>query len=97
MAKIQPVVFPFNLGTANELIIRTLPFTMDDETISLIYELRDTTIQSHSPQSSSQLPFTILNSGRLIMDKETYSNWGVDNIYVVNWVAEKLGVILIVE
>lgn len=85
MAKITPVVFPLNLGTADEVIIRT-SFQLEDTTANIMYELRNSTVTDRRAR---------LASGFLIMPEEIFTEWGSDNQYVIDWAAEQLGLELI--
>jgi len=87
MIEIEPVIFPLSLGTATLLNVITEPFSLEDEIIWIQYELRG--------QSEVEPGFKVIQMGRLLMDKTVYANWGIDNSYVLQWVAEKLGVTLI--
>lgn len=88
MAKIVPVEFPLNLGTANELIVRATPFSLEDVSVHLFYEFWDETL---SPTAK------LLNSGRINVPESIYRDWGLDNMYLISWVAQQLGVTLITE
>ena len=75
MAKITPVVFPLNLGTADEIIIRT-SFQLEDTTANIMYELRNSTVTDRRAR---------LASGFLIMPEEIFTEWGSDNQYVIEY------------
>lgn len=45
MAKIQPVVFPLNEGTATELTVLVLNFPTDATTCTTYYELKSETTE----------------------------------------------------
>ncbi len=87
MAQIQPLTFPI-LGTANDLLLRVLAFDMDAQTASFYYELRDTT-------SSIVGDIKVITSGNIEMDELEYAAWGADNMYCIEWAANKLGLTLI--
>lgn len=95
MAKIQSIEFPI-LGTANELIVRVLPFEMDDVTASTYYELREVT---ETTDANEQVYKTIkmITNGNYVLTEAEFAGWGQDNSYVVECVAAHLGVTLIVE
>ena len=88
MAQIESFVIPI-AGTADNLFLRSLPFDMEGNTCSFYYELQDT----------SQV--TLLNgakvvlSGNIEMTEAEYNNWGADNLYCIEWAANKLGVTLV--
>ncbi len=85
MAKITPVVFPLNLGTADEIIIRT-SFQLEDKTANLMYEFRNSAIADRR---------TRLSSGFLNMPEDIFTEWGADNQFIIDWVASELGIELI--
>jgi len=85
MAKITPVVFPLNLGTADEIIIRT-SFQLEDKTANIMYEFRNSTIADRR---------TRLSSGFLNMPEDIFTEWGADNQFIIDWVAGQLGLELI--
>lgn len=93
MAKIQPIEFPI-LGTANEMIVRVLPFEMDDTTATTYYELREvteTTAEDGSVSKSSK----IITNGNYALSEEEFAEWGQDNAYVVECVAAHLGITIV--
>lgn len=91
MILINEIVFPGKIGKANELSIQISNLNMEDNSTWVNYRLRDIDTKEEPP-----LPlFKVLNSGRLFMDEETYNKWGTDDAYIINWVAEQLGVVII--
>ena len=96
MAKIQPITFPLGLGVADELLVLA-QLHMEQQFCIVTYELRKT-VENKPPNGLPVgTPFNsiILNSGKLVMTGEEYDLWGSDNTYVIQWVANKLGVVLI--
>jgi hypothetical protein len=83
MAEIQPITIPTQ-GTANNLMLRVLPFDMDAKSCSFYYELQDT--------SKTIKP---LLSGNIDMDEADFSAWAEDNNFCLEWAATKLGVVLL--
>jgi len=88
MAKIQPVVFPIK-GTATQLDLKVLGFSMDAKTADFHYRL------------TSDGDFNLLKAGKVIdegnltMTKDEFALWGADNNYCIEWAANKLGLVLI--
>ena len=82
MAKIKEIIFPGKLGKANGILVRTGLFDLTQTTVWINYDI---------VYNDENISNKILSSGRLLMDEETYNNWGFDNGYVVNWVVTQLG------
>ena len=80
MAKIQPVVFPI-IGTATDLEVRVLPFNMEDTTAAFYY-----IVNTEEGRKCTE--------GNLTMDETEFAAWGADNMYVLDWAANKLGLTL---
>ena len=87
MAKIQPVVFPLNQGTAKELSVLVLNFPTDAITCTTYYELKT---------EATELIFSkVLESGNYTLTEEEFAEWGFDNEWVTQCVANAIGVTLI--
>ena len=84
MAKIQPVEFPLNLGTANELQY-FLASNSNNNGAMLTYVLLDDTI----------IPNKRLSRGYIILSEEEFTTHGTEKGWVLNHIANHLGVILI--
>lgn len=84
MTQIQPVEFPLNLGTANKLIINiSANNSMQGAIVS--YALLDDTFTPPKRLSNNVLQLT----------EEQFADHGNDKEWILNYVAEQLGVILI--
>lgn len=93
--RIQPVEFPLGLGTANRLSVRCGAFNMSDKYVWISYDLQqETPIEEILPGID---PLKSVYKGTLLMGGTVYDNWGLSNEYVVEWVAEKLGLTLLPE
>lgn len=84
MAAIQPLEFPI-LGTANNLLVRSLPFDMEALNATFYYEL----------QEVSETQTKLVTNGNITMPAEVYDGWGSDNHYVIEWVADYLALTLV--
>jgi hypothetical protein len=83
MAKIQPVVFPI-LGTATKLSVTVLGFSTKAKTANTYYQL----LTEQNKQCID---------GNYQLTEAQFAAWGVDNSYVDNAVATKLGVVIVPE
>ena len=79
---IQPVVFPLNEGTATRLTVLVLNFPTDAITATTYYQLLT--------EEGTQL-----RQGNYTMTEEEFAQWGTDNSYVNQCVADAIGVVLI--
>jgi hypothetical protein len=68
--RIQPIEIPF-IGTATTLTVRVLPFTTDDKTCNLYYE-----ITTDDNKTCKQANYTLT--------EDEFNNWGSDNQYIVD-------------
>ena len=84
MAEIQPVVYPLNIGVANQLTIN-ITASSETEGARIFYLL----------SNSNQGDGTRLSSSFLMMSQEDFTNHGNDKEWVLNYVANQLGVTLI--
>ena len=82
MAKIQPIVFPLNAGTATEMTVLILNFETSATTCTTYYELK--TDES-----------TVLTNGNYTLTEDEFAVWGEDNTWVENCVAQAIGVTII--
>ena len=82
MAKIQPITFPLNQGTATEMSVLILNFTTDATTCTTCYELKTD-------------EGTVLTNGNYTLTEEEFSSWGEDNKHVETCVANAIGVTII--
>jgi len=84
MTKIQPVVFPLNLGTANCFIINIS--ANNSVTGAVInYTLLDDIVT----------PPKRLSNGIFKLTEEQFTNHGNDKAWIENYVANQLGVIIV--
>ena len=84
MAKIQPVVFPLNAGTATEMSVLILNFQSDATTCTTYYELKTE-------------EGTVLTNGNYTLTEQEFAGWGTNNEYVAECVAKAIGVTIIKE
>lgn len=92
MAKIQPIEFPI-LGTANELTVQFNPFDAEATSCMVYYTLRESNTDAESGLVTSKQ----ITQGNYTLTEEEYAAWGADNMYVVQLIADHLGVVLIAE
>ena len=82
MAKIQPIVFPLNAGTATEMSVLILNFETSATTCGTYYELKTD-------------EGTVLSNGNYTLTEEEFAGWGTDNSYIAECVANAIGVTII--
>lgn len=90
MAKIQDFTIPI-AGTANNLLLKSLPFDMEANECEFYYELQNLTPKDFE----NSYDIKIIFSGNIKMNNLEYSAWGADNSYCLQWAATKLGLTLI--
>jgi hypothetical protein len=79
MAKIQPVIFPLNAGTATEMSVLIQQHTTDAVTCGTYYELKTE-------------EGAVLSNGNYTLTEDEFAAWGTDNTWVENCVAMAIGV-----
>jgi hypothetical protein len=82
MAKIQPITFPLNAGTATEISVLILGFDTSATTCTTYYELRTE-------------EGTVLSNGNYTLTENEFAAWGTDNEYVTECVASAIGVTIL--
>jgi lipocalin len=82
MAKIQPVIFPLNQGTATELSVLILNFQTSAVTCTTYYELKTE-------------EGIVLTNGNYTLTEQEFAGWGADNEYVAECVAKAIGVTIL--
>ena len=82
MAKIQPIKFPLNAGTATELTVLILNFQTDATTCTTYYELKTD-------------EGAVLSNGNYTLTEQEFAAWGLDNEWVTECVANAIGVTII--
>jgi len=82
MAKIQPIIFPLNAGTATEMTVLILNFQTDASTCTTYYELKTN-------------EGTVLSNGNYTLTEQEFAGWGTNNEYVAECVASAIGVTII--
>ena len=82
MAKIQPIKFPLNAGTATEMSVLIHNHFTDATTCTTYYELK-------SEEG------TVLSNGNYTLTEEEFAAWGFDNEYVAECVANAIGVTIL--
>jgi hypothetical protein len=78
MAKIQPIVFPLNAGTATEMSVLILNFETDATTCTTYYEIKTENGK-------------VLSNGNYTLTEEEFAVWGPDNEWVTECVAKAIG------
>jgi hypothetical protein len=89
MAKIQPVIFPLNAGTATEMTVLILNFETNATTCTTYYELKS--------EATEEVAAKVLSNGNYTLTEEEFAAWGLDNEYVAECVANAIGVTIIKE
>jgi hypothetical protein len=87
MAKIQPVIFPLNAGTATEMTVLILNFETSATTCTTYYELKS--------EATEELAAKVLSNGNYTLTEQEFAAWGFDNEYVAECVANAIGVTII--
>jgi hypothetical protein len=87
MAKIQPIKFPLNQGTATEMSVLILNFETTATTCTTYYELKS--------EATEEVPSKVLSNGNYTLTEEEFAAWGFDNEYVAECVANAIGVTII--
>ena len=87
MAKIQPIKFPLNQGTATEMTVLILNFQTDATTCTTYYELKS--------EGSEETPSKVLSNGNYTLTEEEFAAWGTDNEWVAECVAKAIGVTIL--
>ena len=82
MAKIQPITFPLNQGTATEMTVLILGFQTDATTCTTYYELKTD-------------EGAVLSNGNYTLTESEFAAWGLDNAWVTECVAKAIGVTII--
>jgi len=82
MAKIQPIIFPLNAGTATEMSLLILNFETSATTCTTYYELK-------SDEGK------VLSNGNYTLTEQEFAAWGTNNEYVAECVANAIGVTII--
>ena len=82
MAKIQPIKFPLNQGTATELSVLILNFETTATTCTTYYELKTD-------------EGVVLSNGNYTLTEEEFAQWGLDNEWVAECVANAIGVTIL--
>lgn len=95
MAKITPVEFPLNEGTANVLFVKSLEFESTATNCTLYYELRQ--VSEFSAEENVPPLVKTLRVGNVHMTEEAFAAWGQDNSYLDDYVADYLGVTIVSE
>ena len=86
MAKIQPIVFPLNAGTATEMTVLILNFPTDATTCTTYYELKS--------EATETVPSKVLSNGNYTLTDAEFAAWGEDNTWVETCVANAIGVVI---
>jgi hypothetical protein len=87
MAKIQPIKFPLNQGTATEMSVLILNFETTATTCTTYYELKS--------EGSEEVPSKVLSNGNYTLTEQEFAAWGFDNEYVAECVANAIGVTIL--
>lgn len=81
MAKIQPITFPLNQGTATEMSVLIHNHFTDATTCTTYYELKSE-------------DGAVLTNGNYTLTEEEFAAWGEDNTWVNQCVANAIGVVI---
>ncbi len=84
MAKIQPVIFPLNAGTATEMSVLILNFETSATTCTTYYELKS--------EATEEVAAKVLSNGNYTLTEGEFAAWGEDNSWVETCVANAIGV-----
>ena len=87
MAKIQPIVFPLNAGTATEMSVLILNFETTATTCTTYYELKS--------EGTEEVPLKVLSNGNYTLTEEEFAAWGESNEWVEQCVANAIGVTIL--
>jgi hypothetical protein len=87
MAKIQPITFPLNAGTATEMSVLILNFETTATTCTTYYELKS--------EGTEEVPSKVLSNGNYTLTEEEFTAWGTDNAWVTECVASAIGVTIL--
>lgn len=87
MAKIQPIVFPLNAGTATEMTVLILNFETSATTCTTYYELKS--------EATEEVPAKVLSNGNYTLTEEEFAEWSNDNTWVEQCVANAIGVTIL--
>lgn len=87
MAKIQPITFPLNQGTATEMSVLILNFETSATTCTTYYELKT--------EGSEEAPSKVLSNGNYTLTEQEFAAWGEDNAWVEQCVANAIGVTIL--
>lgn len=82
MAKIQPITFPLNAGTATEMSVLILNFETSATTCTTYYELKTDEGK-------------VLSNGNYTLTEEEFAAWSNDNTWVETCVANAIGVTIL--
>jgi hypothetical protein len=82
MAKIQPITFPLNQGTATEMSVLILNFETSATTCTTYYEIKTDDGK-------------VLSNGNYTLTEQEFAAWGFDNEYVAECVASAIGVTIL--
>jgi hypothetical protein len=81
MAQIEPIVFPLNQGTATEMKVLIHNFTTYATTCKTNYDL--ITAEGNT-----------ISSGTYTLTEQEFADWGNDNTWVEQCVADAIGVVI---
>ena len=91
MIKIEDVVVPTK-GTAKYFNLLALNLPPNPTIVSFYWSIHEELLilsEGETPEKSS--PGKLVLEGNLNMTAETYSNWGTDDEYVIDWALNELG------
>ena len=93
---IQPIEFPLNIGTANELRAYIREDLETENSIVTYFALIDTN-QTQEIIVGQQLPYKPLYTDKILIEGEDFTSYKQDPDFLINHVASYLGVTLIEE
>jgi hypothetical protein len=89
MIQIQPITFPLNQGTATQMSVLILNFETRATSCTTYYELLT--------EGTEETPSKVLSNGNYSLTEEEFSQWGTDNSFVEQCVANYLGVTILAK
>ena len=95
MIKIQDVVVPTK-GTGKYLSTRALTFDLTPTNgISLYWAIHTEKVSTDEEGVETKEPGGMILEGNLNMPQSAYEEWGLDDQYVIDWVANELKLTLL--
>ena len=90
MTEIQPVTVPTK-GVGKYFDIIALNFPMDPQSVTFYWQV----FSEVTDEKGDKIIGQCILDGNLTMDQQTYSGWGENDQYVINWACNELGFTII--